>query len=59
MKANKKIREAMKNKGVRQWQVALRLGVSDQTLIRWLRVPLTADKEAAVLAAVEELSKEV
>lgn len=59
MNANKKIRDAMKNKGVRQWQVALRLGVSDQTLIRWLRVPLTADKEAAVLAAVEELSKEV
>ena len=59
MNANKKIRDAMKNKGVRQWQVALRLGVSDQTLIRWLRVPLTADKESAVLAAVEELSKEV
>ena len=59
MKANEKIRNAMKSKGVRQWQVALRLGVSDQTLIRWLRVPLTADKEAAVLAAVEELSKEV
>lgn len=59
MKANNNLRKVIKEKGLMHWQVALRLGVSEQTLVRWLRVPLTADKEAAVLAAVEELSKEV
>jgi hypothetical protein len=38
--------------------VALQLGVSEQTLVRWLRVPLAKDKEDAIRAALKQIAKE-
>lgn len=58
MIANKSIREFIERQGVKHWQVALKLGVSEQTLVRWLRVPLTQDKEVAIRTAVAEITKE-
>ena len=58
MIANKSIRAFIEKRGVKHWQVALQLGVSEQTLVRWLRVPLTPDKEAAIRAAVDDITKE-
>lgn len=58
MKANCKVRETAKKNGVKHWQIASRLGVSEQTLMRWLRVPLSLEKEAAIMATIDEIAKE-
>lgn len=56
MKANNEIRETAKQNGVRHWQIAMRLGVSEQTLVRWLRMPLSPDIEAKILGAIHEIA---
>lgn len=58
MTENKSVRELIGKNGVRHWRVALKLGVSEQTLVRWLRVPLSKEKEKAIRAAVDEILKE-
>lgn len=59
MKANQKVREQAQKKRVKHWQIAERLGISEPTIMRWLRVPLTEEREKAILAAINELGKEV
>jgi len=56
---NAEIRNAIKKEHVTQWRVAMALGVSEQTLIRWLRTELPEEKKAAMLAAIDKLSKEI
>ena len=57
---NKTIREAMQKAGVRQWQVAAELGISEATIVRWLRQELTEERSNAIFSAIEALSgKEV
>ena len=58
MKANQAIREAAKKNGVKHWSIAEYLGISEPTLVRWLRVPLSADREKAVMDAINSISKE-
>lgn len=55
---NKTVRRAARSAGVPLWRVAAAVGVSEPTLTRWLRVPLPADKEQRVMAAISELAKE-
>lgn len=55
-KANKVIRKMFKDKGVFQWEVAESLGVSEVTLIRWLRTPLTDEKKENVIKAINKAS---
>lgn len=59
LKANETVRKAARTANVPLWRVAAELGISEPTLTRWLRFPLTPDKEAAMLAAISELEKEV
>lgn len=56
--ANKEIKTLIKEKKVCQWRVALELGISEQSLIRWLRTELPKEKKTAILEAIEKLSKE-
>ena len=58
-KANERIRKAAKDAGLPLWRVAAELGVSEPTLIRWLRFPLPEDKERQIMAAIESLEREV
>ena len=58
MRANRELREKSKECGVKHWQIAEEIGVSEQTIMRWLRVPLRKDRESIILAAIEKLSKE-
>ena len=58
MKENHVIREAARKNGVKHWQIAMRLGISEQTIMRWLRAPLSPDKEKAILEAIEAIAKE-
>ena len=52
---NEQIREKIRETGVKQWQVAKRLGVSESTLIRWLRDDLSQERKTAILNAIEEV----
>lgn len=53
-KANEEIRVLIKEKGVYQWEVAEALGVSEATLIRWLRIPLNEAKKKELMAGIEK-----
>lgn len=58
MKANLEIREMAKNVGVKLWQIAERLGISEPTIVRWLRVPLSPEREKMVIEAIQAIAKE-
>lgn len=58
MRANNEIRETAKKANVKHWEIAARLGVSEQTFVRWMRSPLANEKEKAILDAINELAKE-
>lgn len=53
MKANQDIRKAIRIQDLKVWEVAQALSVHEATLVRWLRVPLTAEKHERVMAAIE------
>ena len=56
-KANKIIREELKERGVRHWELAHELGVSEQTLVRWLRFELDEDKQLDMLDKIDIIAK--
>ena len=58
-KQNESVRKAARVAGVPLWAVASKIQVSEPTLTRWLRVPLPADKEQRIMAAIQELAQEV
>lgn len=58
MKRNEKIRAAARRADVRLWQVAEQAGISESCLMKWLRLDLEPEREARIMAAIEELSKE-
>lgn len=58
MVVNSNIREKAKQAGVRHWQIALHLGISEQTLVRWLRTPLDSEKAQRINSAIESLADE-
>ncbi|MCJ7833853.1 hypothetical protein MUB23_00405 [Cuneatibacter sp. NSJ-177] len=59
MMSNLELKEKIKNAGLFQWQVADTIGVSDVTFCKWLRKPLSPDKEQAVLEALQKLKEAI
>lgn len=59
MKPNELIRKSARIAGVPLWKVANAVGISEPTLCRWLRFPLSPEKETRILAAIKSLSDEV
>lgn len=59
MKVNNSIRRRAKEGGVKLWQIAEHLGVSEPTMTRWLRTPLSSERERVIIEAIEALAKEV
>ena len=55
--ANKIIREELKERGVRHWELAHELDISEQTLVRWLRCELDEDRQLDMLMKIEEIAK--
>ena len=45
---NKDLRDEMRIANVRQWEVADAIGVSEMTMVKWLRKELGAEKKALV-----------
>ena len=55
---NTGIRNSIKAAGLKQWQVAKRLGITEYTFIRWLRDDLTDARKKAINEAIEALQRE-
>ncbi|MCI7727894.1 MAG: hypothetical protein MSH58_12310 [Clostridiales bacterium] len=56
--ANTEIREAAKRNGVRLWQVAEGIGISDAAFSRKLRRELSASERERVMTVIEKLAGE-
>lgn len=54
---NTDIRDAARAAGVKHWQIARKMGVSEGTFCRSLRDELPEDKRAEILATIEELKE--
>lgn len=58
MLANADIRSAAKTKGVRLWEIAEFLKVSDPTMTRMLRRELPNEEKQRFLSIIEEIASE-
>lgn len=56
---NSDIREAAAGAGVRLWQIADKLGITDFTLSRKLRKELPPEEKARIFSIIKELTWEV
>ena len=54
---NAKVRVAARIAGVPLWKIAKQIGISEPTLTRWLRIPLSAEREMLIMTAIENLAK--
>lgn len=54
---NKELKQKIKESGFCQWQVALETGVTEMTLIRWLREPTRAERVELVTGAIDRLKE--
>lgn len=54
---NTAIKKEIQSKGLKQWQVAEAIGVSERTLIVWLRTELSPEREKQIRDAIERLSR--
>lgn len=54
---NQDLKDEMRIAGVRQWEVAEAIGVSEMTLVKWMRFELPEDKRQRVLQAIEQIKK--
>lgn len=50
---NMQIREKFKEAGVFQYEVADAMGISEPTLVRWLRKPLDEKRKKLVFEAID------
>ena len=55
--ANKIIREELKARSVRHWELAAALGISEQTMVRRLRFELDENYQLEMLMKIEEIVK--
>ena len=58
-KVNRGIRLMARGAGIPLWAVAQKMGISEPTLSRWLRVPLSPEQESRIMDALLALEKEV
>lgn len=58
MKANQVIRDYMEKHHITMWQLGAKLGRSDNTMIRRLRMELPQEEKDVLLAALAEIVKE-
>ena len=56
--ANEAIRQAAKGAGLKLWEVAEIVGVTDSTFSKMLRRELTEERQQAILAEIKHLAAE-
>ena len=52
---NEILKKLIRDRGLKQWKVAEQAGVSEQTLVRWLRTRMSSEREKKVVSAVVAL----
>ena len=52
------IREMIRESGFPHWRVAERAGISENTMVRWLRHEPDGERRERILQAIQELRKE-
>ena len=55
-KANQDIRDCAAKKGVYFWEIAMKLGISEPTITRWMRVELPADKHREIEQVINDIA---
>lgn len=55
---NEKIRQLAKKKRIALWEIAAKIGISEATITRWMRVQLSAEKESLILNGIHEIAAE-
>ncbi len=55
---NERIRNKAKAHGVRLWEIAAHIGVSEPTFTRWLRFPLSPEREGEIENAIGDIARE-
>ena len=55
-KANQDIRDYAAQKGVYFWEIAMKLGISEPTITRWMRVELPADKHREIEQVINDIA---
>ena len=58
VKANSELRDCLHRERITQWQLGAVMGVSEMTVIRWLRTPLTPERRQKITQAVEQILRE-
>ena len=54
---NQDLKSKVKENGLFMWQIADELGVSEPTLVRWMRYPLSIEKRNAFNDAIKHLKE--
>lgn len=57
MTANERLKQQIKNHGVKQWQIADHLEISESVLSKKLRYELSDDDKEAIKEAIKALEK--
>ena len=52
---NNDLRDEFRIANIRQWEVAEAMGISEMTLVKWLRRELSEDKKNLVRKAIQKL----
>ena len=52
MKRNEKIKQELKGCGINQWELAAAVGVSEQTMYRWLRAEIDQELHEKLSSAI-------
>lgn len=55
IQANVELRKELKGNNLSLWQLGAALGVSEGTVVRWLREELPSDKKLAIRTAIAQL----
>lgn len=55
---NAMIREFARKNKIALWQIALEIGISEATITRWLRVPLSEEREKLIFEAARAIAAE-
>ena len=54
---NKDLRDEMRIANIRQWEVADAIGISEMTMVKWLRKELDAEKKALVREGIAKAAQ--
>lgn len=54
---NKDLRDEMRIANVRQWEIAEAIGISEMTMVKWLRRELSDSKKALIREGISKVAQ--